>query len=264
MTPERPNDPTPKRVWVRGWPVSLTDEGEGPVVVALHGLPGGVRDWRWLSPALPGVRFIRIELPGFGGTPREAMADPGLEARARWVFDVVDALGVGRFAVVGHSFGGPLAIAVAAIGAERVTALSLVASAGLSGHRGYRQAKPMWALAPLTRVPGVSRVMRLVLRKTFERFGFRGHHDEALLQTLRIIEVFDFDEVRRFAVRVVAPTLVAWCEDDPIVENAIGEALAAVLPAGPRLRFPSGGHNPQKTRAVELGEALVGWVAPYR
>lgn len=263
MTPERPSDPTPRLVWVRGWPASLTDEGDGPVVVALHGLPGGARDWRWLAPALPGVRFIRIELPGFGGTPLE-MADPGLEARARWVLDVVDALGIARFAVMGHSIGGPVAMAVAALGAARVTALGLVASVGLSSHRGYRQAKPMRLLAPLLKVPGLSRAMRPVLRGTFERFGFRGHRDEALRQTLRVVEALDFDENRGFATRVVAPTLVAWCEDDPIVESAIGEALAAVLPDGPRLRFADGGHNPQKTRAIELGAALVDLVTPYR
>ena len=36
-------------------------------------------------------------------------------------------------------------------------------------------------------------------------------------------------------------------------------SLSAALPAGPRLVFPSGGHNIQKTRAVEIADALVAW-----
>lgn len=239
----------------------LTDEGRGPVLVALHGLPGGARDWRWLAPALTGVRFLRLELPGFGGTPREAMPDPGFEARARWVLDVMTALGVERFAVVGHSIGGPLAMAVAALAPGRVSGLALVASVGLSEHVGYRRAKPMRRLAPLIAVPGVSRLMRPVLRKAFSRFGFRGHPDEALIHTLRIVAALGFVKNRELASRVAAPTLVAWTADDPIVEARVGQELAAALPEGPRLRFETGGHNLQKSQAVELGAALSGWLA---
>lgn len=267
MTPERPSDPSPREILVRGMAVSLTDEGGGPerpVLVALHGLPGGARDWRWLAPALPGVRFVRLELPGFGGTPRAAMPEVGFEARARWVLEVMSALGVERFAVIGHSIGGPLAMAVAGLGAERVSGLALVASVGLSEHVGYRKAKPMRSLAPLLAVPGLSWAMRPVLRKAFEHFGFRGHSDEALLHTLRIVAALDFERNREFAARVVAPTLVAWTGDDPIVEARVGEELAARLPAGPRLRFESGGHNLQKGRAVELGAELVAWLGAQR
>lgn len=261
MTPERPSDPSPREILVRGARVCLTDEGEGPVLVALHGLPGGARDWRWLAPALSGVRFLRLELPGFGGTPREAMPEPGFEARARWVLEVMTALGIERFAVMGHSIGGPLAMAVAGLAPERVSGLALVASVGLTEHVGYRRAKPMRRLAPLIAVPVLSRVMRPVLRKAFERFGFRGHSDEALIHTLRIVAELDFRRNRELAARVTAPTLVAWTGDDPIVEARVCEELGAVLPAGPRLGFPSGGHNPQKSRAVELGAALSGWLA---
>lgn len=268
MTPERPSDPSLREILVRGERVSLTDEsaasGDGPILVALHGLPGGARDWRWLAPALVGVRFIRLELPGFGGTPRAAMPEAGFEARARWVLDVMTALGIERFAVMGHSIGGPLAMAVAGLAPERVSGLALVASVGLSEHVGYRRARPMRRLAPLIAVPGLSRVMRPVLRKAFERFGFRGHPDEALIHTLRVVAVLDFQRNRGFAGRVTAPTLVAWTDDDPIVEARVGEELAALLPGGPRLHFESGGHNLQKSRAVELGAALSDWLASLR
>lgn len=259
MTPETPSDPPPRRVKVGAKEASLTDEGEGPVWVALHGLPGGARDWRWLAPAMVGVRFLRIELPGFGGTPKEAMPEAGFSARARWAIEVMDALGIERFGVIGHSIGGPLAMAVAGLVPERVRALALIASVGRSEHLGYRKARPMRALAPLIGVPLVGSAMRTVMRKAFEGFGFRGHSDESLEHTLRIVKALSFEDNRRFADGVVAPTLVAWSGDDPIVEAAIGDDLAQVLPSGPRLFFESGGHNLQKSRAVELGQALSLW-----
>jgi len=259
MKPERPSDPEVQTVAVGGGVAAYTDEGQGPVVIALHGLPGGAKDWRWLGPAVvPGLRLVRLELPGFGQTPREAMADPGFEARARWVLAVADALGIGRFVVMGHSIGGPLAMALAGLAPGRVCGLALVASVGLSVHRGYRQAGPMRRLAPLRRVPLLGpAVMAPFMRWAFGRFGFKGHSDAALEHTVAIVNSLDFRDNRRFAAAVAVPTLVAWAMDDPIIDRAVSEELAAALPAGPRLAFAEGGHNIQKTQAVELGAALV-------
>lgn len=256
MTPERPSDPETRKVDVLGHAVSVTDEGEGVPVVLVHGLPGGARDWRWFTPAVAG-RCVRIEQPGFGGTPRAAMPEAGFAARARWHLAVCEAMGLERFAVVGHSIGGPLAMAMAALAPERVVALGLIASVGVTMHRGYRRARPMRALAPLMRVPGLAGPMRGLARRAFERFGFRGHSDEALAQTLRVVSALSFEENRRFAEAVKAKTLVAWSGDDPILERQRGEELGGLLPAGPRLYFDTGGHNLQKSRAVETGQALT-------
>ena len=68
------------------------------------------------------------------------------------------------------------------------------------------------------------------------------------------------DFLLNLSVDVSSIALVAWCQDDPLVERQIGEELAQAAPAGPRLVFPTGGHNLQKTHAVELGEVLVPWV----
>ncbi len=266
MKPERPSDPEVRTVAVGGavggGVAAYTDEGQGPVVIALHGLPGGARDWRWLGPAVaPALRLVRLELPGFGQTPRLAMPDPGFEARARWVLAFADALRIERFAVMGHSIGGPLAMALAGLAPGRVSRLALVASVGLSVHRGYRQAGPMRKLAPLAKVPLLgSAVMTPFIRWAFGRFGFKGHSDEALAHTLAIVNALDFRDNRRFAAAVTVPTLVAWANDDPIIDQAVSEELAAALPAGPRLAFADGGHNIQKSKAVALGEALVAFV----
>ena len=57
------------------------------------------------------------------------------------------------------------------------------------------------------------------------------------------------------------PTLTAWAEDDPFIEKAVLEEHAALLPPGPRLSWREGGHNVQKSQAVELAAALVPFIA---
>ncbi len=99
--------------------------------------------------------------------------------------------------------------------------------------------------------PWVARALR--------RRGFRDVEPQAAVHVLRCAGALDFGRHAANLAALRVPTLVAWAEDDPLVESAVGELLYWRAPAGPRVRFPSGGHNIQKTRAIELGEALVAW-----
>src|SRR6185503_8131495 len=92
MTPERPSDPPPASGWLRPGPFGYTDEGEGAALVALHGLPGSARDYRWLAPELEGVRLVRLEQPGFGATAVVTEPDPTLAARTEFVLDALRAM----------------------------------------------------------------------------------------------------------------------------------------------------------------------------
>jgi pimeloyl-ACP methyl ester carboxylesterase len=82
--------------------------------------------WRehveWLAEA--GHRVIAVDLPGFGEAPPSPTED------APWsdVLATIDALGVDRAALVGNSFGGAVALRVAAVAPDRVTALALISA----------------------------------------------------------------------------------------------------------------------------------------
>ena len=53
--------------------------------------------------------------------------------------------------------------------------------------------------------------------------------------------------------------MVVWTKDDPMIEVSISDKLYWICPTGPRVVFQDGGHNPQKSRAVEIGEAVTVW-----
>lgn len=259
MTPEHPSDPPRQSAWLPSGPFSYTDEGEGPVLVAVHGLPGSVRDYRWLASALAGrVRLVRLEHPAFGGTPRATRPGYTLHERVRFVLEAVDALGIGRYSVLGHSMGGPVAMGVAAAQLGRVERLILLASVGLSPHRLIRSFRRIPEMSRLLELGLVQRALLPRMRAGFVKAGFpRSTPDEAVMQSMRILMSLSFEDIRAAARRVRAPTTVAWTEDDPLVEPPIAHALGNELPPGPRLGFASGGHNLQKTRAVELADAIV-------
>jgi pimeloyl-ACP methyl ester carboxylesterase len=261
-TPDRPADPPVRTASLPTGPFTYTLEGEGAALVLLHGLPGSVRDYRWLAPALEGARVIRLDQPGFGGTPTTTAPDPSLEGRARFVRDALALLGVERFVVLGHSMGGPLAMAVAASAHEHVRGLALLASVGLRPHRLLRRLGRSPDLPRLLDVPVLGALLlRGPVRRGFAKAGFPASTPEpAIRQSIRVVSRLSFPEVQAAVARVRAPSFVAWAEDDPLVEGAIGLELGTALPPGPRLTFERGGHNVQKTQALELGAALSAWI----
>lgn len=260
MTPTAPSDPAPTTTTLPRGPAVFTHQGVGLAVVLVHGLPGSHRDFRWLEPALDGVATVRVDLPGFGDTPWATAPSGRLARRARFVSDVADALGLERFVVVGHSFGGPVATAVAAAD-HRVVGLGLLASVGTRAHAGLRSfpVAPRWLeLALRTRV-GRDRLMP-GLRQAYLKAGFpRSTPDEAYIRTIRCIAGTSLRAHAANVGRIRVPALVAWTRDDHLVEPDISQELAARLPPGPRLEFEDGGHNLQKTQAVEIGAALSTW-----
>lgn len=96
----------------------------GSPVLALHGVTGHGQRWRVLADALPELRLLGVDLRGHG---RSDWTPPwGIEQHVTDVLATMDALGLDRVPLVGHSFGGAIAIHVARTAPERVERLVLL------------------------------------------------------------------------------------------------------------------------------------------
>lgn len=97
--------------------------GEGPPIVLLHGWPVTWRHWRRVIPGLAADHLVLApDLPGLGGSTN-AGGDYDTASLARLVLRALDRLGVEKFVVGGHDWGGSVAYATAALARDRVTAL---------------------------------------------------------------------------------------------------------------------------------------------
>lgn len=117
------------RIDTNGITLSVVDEGTGPPVLLLHGFPDSSRLWRHQIPALvaAGRRVIAPDLRGFGDSDRPAdMAAYRLSTVLADLVGLLDALRLGRVAVVGHDWGAGVAWLFAALHPERVEQLAVL------------------------------------------------------------------------------------------------------------------------------------------
>jgi pimeloyl-ACP methyl ester carboxylesterase len=101
-------------------------------LLLLHGWPDDPRGWSQVTPALEaaGYRWIAPWLRGFGGTrfrSEKTMRDGTGVAVAQDAFDLMDALAIDRFGVVGHDWGGRAAYIMAALQPERLAGIASLA-----------------------------------------------------------------------------------------------------------------------------------------
>ena len=122
---------------VRTGPVTTNyhDRGEGPPVLLLHGSGPGVSAWaNWRLP-MPYLtehhRVIAPDLAGFGYSEAPEGWEYSTQTWLRQIVDLLDALGLERVSVVGNSFGGSMALALAIHHPERVDRIVLMGSVGV-------------------------------------------------------------------------------------------------------------------------------------
>ncbi len=158
--------------------VHVEQAGEGEPVVLIHGFGASTYSWRKVMPALGAShRVVAIDLNGFGYTQRPASrASYTREAQGKLVLGTMDALGIDRAHIVGHSYGGGLTLYLASRHPERFRTMVLVDSSAptYSDDRRSRAA----ALRPLDALF----VRAFALRPSAVRKGLlRSFYDDSLV-----------------------------------------------------------------------------------
>lgn len=97
---------------------------DGPPVLALHGVNGHGARYRVLADELPGVRVHAVDLRGHGRSPW--IPPWPMEQHVADLVGVLDGLGLDRVPVIGHSFGGAIAVHLARTAPHRVERLVLL------------------------------------------------------------------------------------------------------------------------------------------
>ena len=107
--------------------MSFLDDGSGPLVLLLHGNPTSSYLWRNVVPALAGLGYhvIAVDLVGMGQSGPSGRGYRLVDHLA-YLAAFVDALGVREFVLVGHDWGGVIALALARSHRESVRGVAIL------------------------------------------------------------------------------------------------------------------------------------------
>lgn len=265
---------------VAGTHLHYLERGEGDPVLLLHGVNCGAEGWQATVDRLaPHARVVAPDLPGWGDTPPPPGFRYEMPDLTRFMLATMDALDLPRATVVGWSFGGCLAMHLAAAAPERVNRLVLVAPGGLAEavHWSYR-ALAIPGLGEWMLRPTMSNIMTGLKAITHDLSGVPAEFTDYLqrvsrnpwfrettLKWVRTGRVL-WEGARRICIgerlgEIRCPTLVLWGEKDPLVPPSQAP-IAARIP-GARLRMlPDTGHIPHMENPDLFHSLLLEFLAP--
>ncbi len=133
--PTAANPDIGQRIRTGAFHTNLHDLGHGQPVLFIHGSGPGVSawaNWRLVMPALSAQRRVLApDMVGFGYTDRPAGITYTMDTWVQQALELLDALELPQVDLVGNSFGGGLALALAVRAPERVRRLVLMGSVGV-------------------------------------------------------------------------------------------------------------------------------------
>ena len=272
-----------EHVSIHGHDVRYRRGGDGPVILLIHGIAGSSRTWREVGPALAAHHtVIAPDLLGHGESAKP-VGDYSLGAYASGLRDFLAIVGISRATVVGHSFGGGVAMQLAYQHPECCERLVLVASGGLGR-------EVSWMLR-LMALPGSGVLFPLVfppfvrdrgndVGRFLHRHGIRSARvDElwrsysslaespnrrAFLRTLRAVVDAGgqvVSAIDRLYLAASMPTLIVWGEHDDIIPVSHAHAAHGAIPHSRLEIFGGAAHFPHAEQPERFADVLCDFLA---
>jgi pyruvate dehydrogenase E2 component (dihydrolipoamide acetyltransferase) len=260
--------PAPETVEVETGRLRFLRQGEeGEPLVLLHGFGGDLNNWLFTAPALAGEHVVyALDLPGHGGSSKD-VGTGDVDYLAQAVEQFLDAQGLERVHLVGHSMGGLVAARLALAAPRRVASLALVAGAGLGEEinleyiEGFIGAERRRELKPALELLFADR--SLVTRQLVDDV-LKYKRIDGVDEALRAIAANAFGEGGQRVViadrlgELEVPLLVVWGREDRIIPAAHAEHV----PEGAEVHVLDGqGHSPHMEAAGDFNRIMEGFLA---
>lgn len=250
--------------------------GAGETVVLIHGFGASTYAWRDVQPRLAvNYDVLAVDLSGFGYTERPVLAGRySVGAQRDLVFGVMDALGIDRAHMVGHSYGGGVVLSAALARPDRVRSIVLVCSS--TSGEGPRGSRLIGAFTPLV----AWYIENFALRPEWIESALKSATfnddivtDEMVSEYLKRLKVEGLERALRGLStarggevsddqlgQIKQSAQILWGQHDPVIPIARGEDLAKKLNAE-LVIFPNSGHLPMEEEPEAFAETVRQFLA---
>ena len=225
--------------------------GQGNPFLILHGWPATADSWLKVQEKLsPNFTVYVIDMPGFGRSesPKEAW---GLDEYCNFVLEFLKEEKLEKVYLLGHSFGGRIAIKLAVKHPEKIIDLILVAAAGvkhkfdLKTNLGKFLAFMTKRITFLYNSPFLRDLFyRKILRRT-DYLKAKGIMKEIFKEVLK-------EDLAPYFSRILSRTLLVWGNNDKFTPLKDGVKMSNCIPNSKLEIIPSAGHTPHLLKSGEL------------
>jgi pimeloyl-ACP methyl ester carboxylesterase len=251
---------------------------EQPTLVLLHGLMGCAQTFVPLMECLPDLHVVALDLPGAGQSERRRDIDASLLATAEQVVGVLQALGIERPVMLGHSHGGAVALSLAARHRNSLRSLVLLAPA----HPYFEEGDPLirFYLSIPGRLfayslPWYPRWLQLLgLRRMGGKYSYdtmerlRPYRDNlrtpgTMDHLLRLLKSWkkDFSGLHKALKKPLStPSLIVWGDYDRAVPLQSAPALRERLLRSELVVLRGIGHRPAEETPAAVAHLISEWL----
>ncbi len=251
---------------VDGIEIHYKDQGSGPPVVLLHASYFNLRAWDGLTDALKDdFRVIRFDFPAVGLSGMDTKKKESMKRNEEVLGQLVDALGLESFSLVGTSSGGIVAFRYASKNPERITRFVLINSAGMPR---TAQTDPNRSNARFEKYQDMPLKPQAFWEESLDvnfidpneppdwvpEMLYDVHRrDDFLESTGRF--VYKTGDPQTELAKIQSPTLIMWGKNNPTVVHLEADVFQHWMTGAPSVvkKYPGTGHYPylEKPKLLE-------------
>ncbi len=258
--------PDAKTVEVKGCKIVYYEQGQGSVVILLHGLGADSHHWAAnIGPLSANFRVIALDQIGYGKSDKPVMRYT-VGNFAEYLYGFMTALNIPKATVVGNSLGGWIALDFTIRHPDMVEKLVLVDAAGLHPVEPLHMPKGGWRdLTPFNThwyfdlmQANKSWATTDLGPHGFERHVKNGDSYTVASSVAEMVVGHEFEDKK--LDKVATPTLIIWGRDDVLIPLAMGEKFNKGIPGSQLIVIESTGHIPMVGKPDEFNQLIRNFV----
>ena len=218
--------------------------GKGKPLLFLHGWGGSSDSFYRLQKILSrDYKTIALDLPGFGET--DFPPSPWrVQDYKNFVLAFTQKRGLETFCLIGHSFGGRIAILLSALHPEKVEKLVLISAAGITHEKSPEEraisfvaklGKRIISLPLINRLEEPTRYLFYKLIRRQDYYLAKGVMRETIQNVIR-------EDLRKYLPNITLPTLIVWGDKDDVTPLADAYIMQKEIPHA-KLKIIKGGSH---------------------
>ena len=237
------------------------DDQPEPLLL-IHGFMGSSYDYHAVMPGLAENRsVIAVDLVGFGLSDKSPDLDYSKKRMADLLLRFMALLKVDRYAIIGHSMGGEIALRMTLTEPQHISRLILISSGGSADiQRGFAGAAPEWLLESIFKNYLIQRLyfplavgqIRYASASSFDPFFFFNRQIPAATLN-QMTRDNDSGQIAGRLGEISQPTLLVWGDKDRIVPLRQGRIMDEQIPDSRLVIYENCGH----LVAMERPDALL-------